>query len=114
MKISPSIASADILRIADEVQFTNQYFDDIHLDVADGIAVGEISFGIQMCRRICEIATLPISLHLEASDSPRSARLQSALRTAPASGGGCGRGHPASLSRRRTQCPKFQTAGGHG
>lgn len=68
MKISPSIASADILRIADEVQFTNQYFDDIHLDVADGIAVGEISFGIQMCRRICEIATLPISLHLEVSN----------------------------------------------
>ena len=65
MKISPSIASSDILRIADEVMFVNQYFDDIHLDVADGAAVGEISFGLKMCGRICGLASVPVSLHLE-------------------------------------------------
>lgn len=68
MKISPSIASSDILRIGEEVQFVNQYFDDIHLDVADGCAVGEISFGFKMCGRICELAAVPVSLHLEVSN----------------------------------------------
>ncbi|MCI9074805.1 MAG: hypothetical protein HFH10_03215 [Dorea sp.] len=68
MKISSSIASSDILRIGEEVRFANHYFDDIHLDVADGIAVGEISFGFKMCSRICELAAVPVSLHLEVSN----------------------------------------------
>lgn len=68
MKISPSIASADILNISDEVMFANQYFNDIHLDVADGVAVQEISFGLKMCKKISEIARLPISIHLEVSN----------------------------------------------
>lgn len=68
MRISPSIASADIMRVEEEVQFVNRYFDDIHLDVADGVAVNEITFGLKMCSRIRKIAKCPISLHLEVSN----------------------------------------------
>lgn len=68
IRFSPSIASSDILNVAREVRFVNNYFDDIHLDVADGAAVNEISFGFKMCGKVCEIAKLPISLHLEVID----------------------------------------------
>ncbi len=57
MKISPSIASADVLNVASEVSFIDRYFDNIHIDIEDGVAVGGISFGMKMARGICRIST---------------------------------------------------------
>lgn len=69
MKISPSIASSDLLHLADEVEFVNRYFDLLHLDVEDGHAVNNITFGMKLCKAICDVASAKeISLHLEVSN----------------------------------------------
>lgn len=65
MIISPSIASSDVLHVADEVDFADKYFDDIHIDIEDGNAVDGISFGMKMAKGICKRATKPKSIHLE-------------------------------------------------
>lgn len=65
MIISPSIASSDVLYVADEVDFADKYFDDIHIDIEDGVAVSGISFGFKMAKKICERASKPKSIHLE-------------------------------------------------
>lgn len=66
MLISPSIASADLLHIAEEVDFADKHFDNLHLDVEDGVAVHSISFGFKMCSAICIHSTASeISMHLE-------------------------------------------------
>ena len=57
MKVSPSIASADVLNVASEVAFIDKYFDNIHIDIEDGVAVGGISFGMKMSKGICSIST---------------------------------------------------------
>lgn len=64
--VSPSIASADVLRVADEVRFIDRYFDNIHIDIEDGVAVGGISFGMKMAKGICRISTSKEkTMHLE-------------------------------------------------
>lgn len=65
MLISPSIASSDILHVAEEVDFCDKYFGQVHLDVEDGIAVNNLSFGMKMCKLICQRSTSYKSLHLE-------------------------------------------------
>lgn len=65
MLISPSIASSDVLYVADEVDFADKYFDDIHIDIEDGVAVNGISFGMKMAKKICQRAHKPKSIHLE-------------------------------------------------
>ncbi len=66
MLISPSVASADVLHIADEVEYIDAYFDNIHIDIEDGVAVGGISFGMKMAKGICRIsASREKTMHLE-------------------------------------------------
>ncbi len=65
MIISPSIASSDVLHVADEVDFAGKYFDDIHIDIEDGVVVNGITFGMKMASAICKRATKTTSLHLE-------------------------------------------------
>lgn len=65
MLISPSVASFNVLKVAEEVTFIDQYFDDIHIDIEDGMAVEGISFGMKMCKGICDITTSRTSIHLE-------------------------------------------------
>ncbi|MBQ6478469.1 MAG: hypothetical protein IJI44_03780 [Erysipelotrichaceae bacterium] len=66
MLISPSIASADVLHIADEVKYIDKYFDNIHIDIEDGVAVGGISFGMKMAKGICGISvSSEKTMHLE-------------------------------------------------
>lgn len=66
MLISPSVASADVLNVSQEVKFIDKYFNSLHLDVEDGVAVNNISFGFKMCKGIIEMSTSEeISLHLE-------------------------------------------------
>lgn len=65
MLISPSIASSDVLHVADEVDFCDKYFGHVHLDVEDGVVVNNLSFGMKMCKLICMRSTSYKSLHLE-------------------------------------------------
>lgn len=66
MKVSPSIASADVLNIASEVEYIDKYFDNIHIDIEDGVAVGGISFGMKMAKGICKISkSKERTMHLE-------------------------------------------------
>lgn len=68
MLISASIASSDILNVSEEIKFADKCFSHLHLDIEDGIAVPNISFGFKMCRKVCEMSTSHISIHLEVSD----------------------------------------------
>lgn len=66
MLVSPSIASSNLLNISEEIEFVDKYFDNIHLDIADGVAVGEISFGMKLCKMICDKSKSKCkSIHLE-------------------------------------------------
>jgi ribulose-phosphate 3-epimerase len=65
MLISPSIASSDVLHVAEEVDFCDKYFGHVHLDVEDGVAVNNLSFGMKMCKLICQRSSSFKSLHLE-------------------------------------------------
>lgn len=66
MKVSPSIASADVLNVESEVRYIDKYFDNIHIDIEDGVAVGGISFGMKMAKGICQISTSKEkTMHLE-------------------------------------------------
>ncbi len=65
MIISPSIASSDVMHVADEVDFADKYYDDIHIDIEDGVVVNGISFGMKMASGICSRAKKTKSLHLE-------------------------------------------------
>lgn len=69
MLISPSIASGDPLRLADEITYCDNYFDAIHLDVADGVAVRGISFGLRTCIEACRLSRAGSkSIHLEVNN----------------------------------------------
>lgn len=65
MIVSPSIASANLLRIGEEVNYVNKYYKEIHIDIEDGVVVSGISFGMKMAKAIKERAKVEISLHLE-------------------------------------------------
>lgn len=65
MIVSPSIASSDVLHIADELDYINSYFDEVHIDIEDGVAVNGISFGMKMCKGIVTHSRVKTSVHLE-------------------------------------------------
>ena len=66
MLVSPSIASADVLNVASEVAYIDRYFNNIHIDIEDGVAVGGISFGMKMAKGICAVSTSrEKTMHLE-------------------------------------------------
>ncbi len=69
MLISPSIASADVLRVAEELDYIDRYFDNVHIDIEDGVAVSGISFGMKMAKKICEYSSSKEkTIHLEVYD----------------------------------------------
>lgn len=69
MIVAPSIASGDPLRLADEIALCDECFDAVHLDVADGVAVRGISFGLGACIAACELSrSASKSIHLEVAD----------------------------------------------
>lgn len=69
MIVSPSIASGDPLRLADEIALCDECFDAMHLDVADGVAVRGISFGLRACVAACELSrSSSRSIHLEVNN----------------------------------------------
>ena len=61
--IHPSILSADFVNFESEFA-TISAADSIHIDVMDGHFVPNLTFGVPMVRRMQEITTLPLDVHL--------------------------------------------------
>src|SRR3989344_2970689 len=69
-KIAPSILSADMARINDEIKQVEEYSDMIHVDIMDGIFVPPTTINADFVRKIR--AKVPLDVHLmvhEPSDS---------------------------------------------
>jgi ribulose-phosphate 3-epimerase len=65
IKIAPSILTADLARLADEVQAVERAGADmLHLDVMDGHFVPPITFGALVVAAIRQVTRLPLDVHL--------------------------------------------------
>lgn len=65
VKIAPSILAANLADIAGEIEkITVSGADIIHLDVMDGHYVPNLTFGLPIIKRIAQLSTLPLDVHL--------------------------------------------------
>jgi ribulose-phosphate 3-epimerase len=63
--IGPSIMTADLLRLGDEIAAVESAgVDYIHLDVMDGRFVPNISFGLPVAEAVRKASKLPLDVHL--------------------------------------------------
>jgi ribulose-phosphate 3-epimerase len=63
--IGPSIITADLLRLGDEIAAAESAgVDYIHLDVMDGRFVPNISFGLPIAEAVRKATRLPLDVHL--------------------------------------------------
>ena len=69
MYISPSIASSNQLKLMDSMDYINNNFEEIHVDIEDGNYIPDnISFGFKTARAICGYSQVPVSMHLMVND----------------------------------------------
>ena len=69
VKISPSILSADLCNLEKEIkaiEFAGAGL--VHIDVMDGHFVPNLTFGLPLVKRIREITSLPLDVHLMISN----------------------------------------------
>lgn len=65
IKIAPSILSADLLKLEEQIQAVEQNGADyIHVDVMDGHFVPNITFGPVIVSTLKRITSLPLDVHL--------------------------------------------------
>lgn len=65
VRMAPSILSADLGRLADQVrQVVEGGADWLHVDVMDGRFVPNLTFGANMVAALRKLATIPIDVHL--------------------------------------------------
>jgi ribulose-phosphate 3-epimerase len=65
VRISPSILSADLSRLADEIAAVEEGGADwIHVDVMDGQFVPPLTFGAPLVRALRRLTDLPLDVHL--------------------------------------------------
>jgi ribulose-phosphate 3-epimerase len=63
IRIQPSILSADFVNFERDFQSISEA-DGIHVDVMDGHFVPNMTFGLPMVKRMQEITSLPLDVHL--------------------------------------------------
>ncbi len=67
--LAPSILSADITRLAEQIKTVEQNGADfIHVDVMDGYFVPNLTFGPIMVKAVKQITSLPVDAHLMVND----------------------------------------------
>jgi len=65
IKVAPSILSADILHLEDEIKSIEKAGADwLHVDIMDGHFVPNLTFGPKLVRELRKITTLPLDVHL--------------------------------------------------
>lgn len=64
VKVSPSILSADLAKLAEEVKTIENCADMIHIDVMDGVFVPNISFGIPVVKSLRKHTDMFFDVHL--------------------------------------------------
>jgi ribulose-phosphate 3-epimerase len=70
MKLNPSILSADFANLEAELR-TISASDAIHVDVMDNHFVPNLTFGMQMVKRLQEVTKIPLDVHLMIEDADR-------------------------------------------
>jgi ribulose-phosphate 3-epimerase len=70
MRIQPSILSADFVNLERDFG-TISSADGIHVDVMDGHFVPNLTFGTGMVKRMQEVTSLPLDVHLMIEDANR-------------------------------------------
>jgi ribulose-phosphate 3-epimerase len=70
--IFPSILTADLLHLADEIDMVNSSEADmLHLDIMDGVFVPNLTFGFPVIRQIRSVSKKPLDVHLMIVDPDR-------------------------------------------
>ncbi|MFH1182437.1 MAG: ribulose-phosphate 3-epimerase [Candidatus Woesearchaeota archaeon] len=64
VKIAPSLLSADIAKLAEEIKKVEKHVDMFHVDVMDGHFVPNITYGPLFVEAVNRITDLPIEAHL--------------------------------------------------
>lgn len=67
VRIAPSILSADFANLERDILDVSDA-DLLHVDVMDGHFVPNLTLGIPVVKRLCEIAPMPIDVHLMIED----------------------------------------------
>ena len=63
--ISPSLLSANFLKLEDEIEMINKSEADwLHLDIMDGVFVPNISFGLPVIEAVAKQCKKPLDVHL--------------------------------------------------
>jgi len=71
-RIAPSILSADLSRLGDEVKEVEEAGADlIHVDVMDGHFVPNLSVGLPVVKALKEVTKLPLDVHLMIEEPDR-------------------------------------------
>ena len=68
IRIAPSILSADFVNLERDILAVSDA-DWLHVDVMDGHFVPNLTLGLPIVQRICEIAPMPVDVHLMIEDA---------------------------------------------
>lgn len=70
IRIAPSILSADFANLERDILAVSDA-DWLHVDVMDGHFVPNLTLGLPVVKRICEVSPLPVDAHLMIEDADR-------------------------------------------